>query len=145
MTAPQHPTPVGENAPSILEQALEASIVEQIRVHVEHGTEDLARKYFGDEAVDEWFRADGWDVDAIRGEAVFALAEDLGPAIADRRMDALVQVARERHGREARRDAQTAGADRIFDLLDQADALDDARDEQWWADFNEDEAERRAA
>lgn len=100
MAAPQHPTPVGDNAPSsILEQALEASIAQQIRRHVEQGTEDLARKYFGDRAVDDWFRSIGWDPDVFRAEPVdpFALATDGSGAEADRQMDALVQAAREQH------------------------------------------------
>jgi hypothetical protein len=71
MAAPQHPTlDEFEQLPAspVIEQALAAAIAERIAKHVDQGTEDLARNYFGDEAVDDWFRADGWDVDAIRAE-----------------------------------------------------------------------------
>lgn len=36
---------------------------------VETGYEDVAREQFGDAAVDAWFVADGWDVEAARAEA----------------------------------------------------------------------------
>ena len=54
--------------PSILEAALEAAIAQIIGEHVEQGTEDLARRYYGDDAVDEWFRSIGWDPEAMRSE-----------------------------------------------------------------------------
>jgi hypothetical protein len=41
-------------------------VEEVIREHVETGTEDKARDLYGDERVDDWFRARGWDPDAMR-------------------------------------------------------------------------------
>ena len=37
-----------------------------IENHVEMGTEDQARERFGDQRVDDWFRAQGEDPDAMR-------------------------------------------------------------------------------
>ena len=60
--------PVRPERPTIIETALEAAIAEMIGEHVEQGTEDLARRYYGDQAVDDWFRSIGWDPEAGRSE-----------------------------------------------------------------------------
>ena len=46
-----------------------SDIAASIATAVERGHEDAAREMHGDEAVDEWFRANGWDPDATREEA----------------------------------------------------------------------------
>jgi hypothetical protein len=53
---------------SILQLALELAISERIGEHVDQGTEDLARRFYGDGAVDDWFRSIGWDPEAGRTE-----------------------------------------------------------------------------
>jgi hypothetical protein len=59
---------VWRGRPSIIEQALTYAIAERIGLRVEQGTEDYARQLYGEETVDDWFRAEGWDPDAGRDE-----------------------------------------------------------------------------
>lgn len=75
--ASQNPTPLlgGEHLGlpavpdgSVLDKALTVAINDRIGEHVENGAEDLARRYYGDQTVDDWFRAEGWNPDAARDE-----------------------------------------------------------------------------
>lgn len=68
MAASQHRTPVAEKAPSILDRALTAAFAERIGELVEMGFEDLARRWYGEDLVDNWFRSVGWDPEAGRIE-----------------------------------------------------------------------------
>jgi hypothetical protein len=43
---------------------------EVILRYVEDGLEDRARELYGDQVVDDWFRSQGWDPDALRAEDV---------------------------------------------------------------------------
>lgn len=84
---------IREPASPVLEAALHAAISERIGEHVEQGTEHLARRYYGDREVDDWFRSQGWDPDEIRGEPLTPAAElldaidKLDAAIANREPD----------------------------------------------------------
>lgn len=86
MAASQHPTrPLGDEldrlpVSPVIGQALTAAINERIGEHVEQGTEDQARRLYGDEVVDDWFRSIGWDPDVFRAVDPFALAADPGIA-----------------------------------------------------------------
>lgn len=51
-----------------LDAALEVAISDRIATLVETGREDLARRLYGDQEIDDWFRAQGWNPDAARAE-----------------------------------------------------------------------------
>ena len=63
--------------PSILEQALEAAIAERIGEHLEQGSEHLARRFYGEQAVDRVIAEDvaqlrDGTLDQINGYVVLA-------------------------------------------------------------------------
>lgn len=58
-----------ENAALAAADVYALNFKQRVGLYVALGVEDMARREYGDEFVDEWFRADGWDPDAARAES----------------------------------------------------------------------------